>query len=128
VIGSTEYQSLTVSVSNPPKHLTFYRQAGQGAVSFDPAHGYLPYATQVKHPNLSGDTYSFSVTKQGQTGKFTYTVNGQYVSQFTLTAPNGSIRLDISDVGTSPPVALPAGSKVVSAPTGSTGSTGTTGQ
>ena len=58
-------------------------------MSFDPAHGYLPYATQVKHPNLSGDTYSFSVTKQGQTGKFSYTVNGQYVSQISLTAPNG---------------------------------------
>ncbi|MGH9080588.1 MAG: hypothetical protein ACRDYE_11045 [Acidimicrobiales bacterium] len=119
VIGSNQYQSLTVLAGTPTNRLTFYRQTGQGAVNFDPAHGYLPYATQVKNPTQSGSTYSFSVTKQGQTGTFTYTVSGQYVSQFTLSAPGTSIRLDISHVGTSPPVKLPAGAKVVTAPSGS---------
>jgi hypothetical protein len=121
VIGSTEYQSLTVPAGTPTRRLTFYRQASQGATALDPAHGYLPYATQAKRPTHSGDTYSFTLTKQGQTGTFTYTVTGSYVSQFTLTVPNASVRLDISDVGTSPPVALPAGAKVVSAPPSSTG-------
>ena len=43
-------------------HLTFYRQPAKGAVAYDPAHGYLPYAAQAKHPSKSGDTYSFTLT------------------------------------------------------------------
>lgn len=118
VIGSYQYQSLTVPSGSTPSHLVFYRQASQGAVALDPAHGYLPYATQAKHPSQSGGTYSFTLTKNGQTGTFTYTVNGQYVSEFTLSVPHASVRLDISDVGTSPPVKLPAGSRVVTSSAG----------
>jgi hypothetical protein len=122
-IGTSYYQSLTVPKNTPPKNLTFYRQDNPGGVaSVDPAQN-LRYATQAKNPTRSGDTYSFTLTKQGQTGTFTYTVNGQYVSQFNLHvsgASGASVRLDISGVGTSPPVALPAGAKVVSAPTGGT--------
>ena len=121
VIGAYEYQSLTVAAGATPAHLTFYRQAGQGAIANDPAHGYLPYAAQAKHPSKSGDTYSFTLTKNGQTGTFGYTVSGQYISQFTLTVPHASVNLVISSVGTSPPVELPAGSRVLGAPTGSTG-------
>ncbi len=121
VIGSYQYQSLTVAAGPTPAHLVFYRQLSQGAVSLDPAHGYLPYAAQAKHPSKSGDTYSFSLTKNGQTGTFAYTVSGQYISQFTLTVPHASVNLVISDVGTSPAVKLPPGSRVVSAPTGAAG-------
>ncbi len=121
VIGSTEYQSLTVSSSASTRNLVFYRQASQGAAALDPAHGYLPYASQAKNPKHNGDTYSFTLTKQGQTGTFTYTVDGGYITQFTLSVPNASVRLDISAVGTSPPVALPAGARVVSAPSSSSG-------
>jgi hypothetical protein len=121
VIGSYQYQSLTVSAGTVPRRLVFYRQLSQGAVALDPAHGYLPYATQAKHPSRSGDTYSFTLTKGGQTGTFTYTVSGQYISQFTLTVPHASVTLDISSVGTSQPVKLPAGSRVVAAPAGASG-------
>jgi hypothetical protein len=116
VIGSYQYQSLTVRAGTTPRHLTFYRQPSQGAVALDPAHGYLPYATQAKHLGQSGDTYSFTLTKNGQTGNFTYTVSAQYVSRFTLSVPHASVRLDISGVGTSPSVNLPAGSKIVNGP------------
>ncbi len=119
VIGNYEYQSLTVAPGASTDHLTFYRQASQGAQALDPAHGYLPYAKQAKDVTQSGDTYSFSLsetTAQGkQTGKFTYTVTGSYVSQFTLTVSTSSVNLVISQVGTSPPVTLPAGAKVVKA-------------
>lgn len=121
VIGAYQYQSLTVPAGTLPQRLVFYRQLSQGAVSLDPAHGYLPYATQAKHPSQSGATYSFTLTKGGQTGTFTYTVDGQYISQFTLTVPHASVTLDISRVGTSPPVRLPAGAKVISAPTAPAG-------
>jgi hypothetical protein len=121
VIGSTQYQSVTVLAGTPLSRLVFVRQPSQGAVALDPAHGYLPYATQVKHPSLSGDTYSFSLTSQGQTGLFSYTVTGDFVSQFTLTVPSqhATVRLNISDVGTSPAVHLPARARVVTAPSGS---------
>jgi hypothetical protein len=115
VIGSTQYQSQAVPNNTSTKHLTFQSQASQGVTASDPAHGYLPYATQAKNPTRSGDTYSFKLTQQGQTGTFTYTVNGQYVSKFTLRVPPSSVQLDISAVGTSPRVALPTGSKVSAA-------------
>lgn len=120
IINSYQYQSLTVSANAAPRHLVFYRQPSNGATANDPAHGYLPYATQAKHPTRSGDKYTFTLTRNGQTGTFTYTVSGQFISAFTLAVPNASVRLDISNVGTSPSVKLPAGSRVVAAPSGST--------
>ena len=94
VIGKWEYQSLTVSsVGASTDHLTFYRQASQGAQDLDPAHGYLPYAKQAKDVTRSGDTYTFTLsetTAQGkQTGKFVYTVTGPYVSEFNLSVAIG---------------------------------------
>jgi hypothetical protein len=119
VIGKLEYQSLTVAAGASTDHLTFYRQATQGAQSLDPAHGYLPYVRQAKNVTRSGDTYTFTLqetTTQGkQTGKFTYTVTGPYVSEFTLTVAASSVQLVISQVGSSPPVALPAGAKIITA-------------
>jgi hypothetical protein len=119
VIGTVEYQSLTVANNAPTTSLVFYRQASQGAKALDPAHGYLPYAKQAKDIQKSGNTYSFTLsetTSQGkQSGKFAYTVSGSYVSEFTLNVASSSVQLVISQVGTSPPVKLPAGAKVVKA-------------
>jgi hypothetical protein len=112
---------LTVPPGTSTAHLTFYRQASQGAAALDPAHGYLPYAYQDKQPTRSGNSYSFTLTQRGQTGNFVYTVNGQYISEFTLGVSNASVRLVISGVGTSPKVALPAGARVVAAPGGGLG-------
>jgi hypothetical protein len=115
VIGSVLYQSLTVSTTAPTTHLTFYKQSlapGQGATSLDRVNTYLPYVWQSKNVTSSGSVYTFTLTKSGQTGSFKYTVSGQYVSQFILTVANASVQLDISQVGSSPPVALPAGSRV----------------
>ena len=119
VIGKVEYQSLTVSNNTSTNHLVFYRQASQGAQALDPAHGYLPYAKQATGIQQSGDTYSFTLsetTAQGkQSGTFTYTVTGSYISEFTLDVATASVQLVISQVGSSPPVMLPAGAKVVNA-------------
>lgn len=117
VIGSKEYQSITVTANTPTKHLVFYEQPSQGAATLDPAHNYLRYAQQAKNPQQSGSTYTFSLTQGGQVGNFVYTVSGKYVSAMTLTVKTASVQLAISMVGTSPPVALPAGAKVVAAPT-----------
>jgi hypothetical protein len=111
VIGTTQYQSQAVPSGTSTKQLIFHSQASQGAAALDPAHGYLPYATQTKHPTRSGDTYSFTLTNQGKTGTFTYAVSGQHISRFTLGVPPSSVQLDISAIGTSPPVALPTGAK-----------------
>ena len=119
VIGKSEYQSLTVANGASTSHLVFYRQPSQGAQSLDPAHGYLPYAKQAKNVQQSGNTYSFTLTEtttQGTaTGAFGFTVSGPYVSEFTLKVQTSSVQLVISQVGSSPPVKLPAGAKVVKA-------------
>jgi len=117
VIGKWEYQSLTVANGASTSHLVFYRQPSQGAKALDPAHGYLPYARQAKDVQQSGDTYSFTLTEtttQGSaTGAFGFTVSGPYVSEFTLKVQSSSVQLVISQVGSSPPVQLPSGARVV---------------
>jgi hypothetical protein len=119
VIGTVEYQSLTVANSASTTHLILYRQTSQGAQALDPAHGYLPYAKQAKDVQHSGDIYSFTLaetTSEGkQSGKFAYTVSGPYVSEFNLNVASSSVQLIISQVGSSPPVRVPAGAKVVTA-------------
>jgi hypothetical protein len=119
--ASVEYQSVTVPVTADTQHLVFYRQASQGAASLDPAHDYLQYASEAKHPTKSGDTYSFTLTQSSpsgkETGHFTYTVSGQYVSGFGLTVQGASVQMTISSFGSSPTVELPAGAKVVATPT-----------
>jgi hypothetical protein len=123
-----EYQSLTVTPATATRRLVFYRQASQSAAMLDPTHNYLRYASEGKHIVQSGNTYSFTLTQtssQGkETGKFVYTVSGQYISQFDLTVQGASVRLVLSDIGSSPPVNLPAGAKVVAAPTTTPGTTG----
>jgi hypothetical protein len=122
VIGTTEYQSLTVSPSTPTKSLVFYRQQSQGAKALDPVRNYLNYVREAKHVTQSGSNYSFSLTQQGQVGKFVVTVSGSYVTQVLLSVQGASVQLVISQFGTSPvPVALPAGAKVVAAPSGAAG-------
>ncbi len=123
VIGNTEYQSLTVPAGTSTKHLVFYQQASQGATAIDPTHNYLQYATTAKNIQQSGSTYSFTLTENGETGHFAYTVTGNYISEFTLTVKTASVQLLISQVGTSPPVALPAGAKIIKAPASTTPTT-----
>jgi hypothetical protein len=131
VIGKAAYESLTVAANASTAHLTFYRQpvpAGESAKSFDPAHIYLPYARDKTVTDLQnqGSTHSFTITKSGQTGHFVYTVSGPYVSEFTLKVEAESVALSIAKVGSSPPVALPAGAKVIDAPPGgAAGASGT---
>jgi len=119
VIGNAEYQTTALPNNASTAHLVFYRRAGQGAQALDPAHGYLPYAKQATNIQKSGDTYSFTLeettSKGKESGDFTYTVSGPYVSEFTLNVASASVQLVISQVGSSPPVKLPAGAKVVNA-------------
>jgi predicted membrane-bound mannosyltransferase len=126
VIGSVQYQSVSVAANASTKNLVFYKQASQPASVVDPAHNYLRFASQAKNVTKNGNTYTFVLHQSGQTGNFSYTVNGSYVSSFGLTVQNASVHLVISQVGTSSPVNLPSGAKVVGAPptSGSSGSAG----
>jgi hypothetical protein len=127
VIGDVEYQSLTVSAKAGTKHLTFYRQASGSAATLDPAHNYLKYADQAKNAKQSGATTTFKVAQSGQTGTFVFTVAGPYVSSVALTVQSASVSLVISQVGSSPPVSLPSGSRIVTAPSAPSGAGGATG-
>ncbi|MGH9205227.1 MAG: hypothetical protein ACRD1G_01485, partial [Acidimicrobiales bacterium] len=113
IIGRYEFQSLAVPAGGSDKHLTFYRQAGRAASQADPARGFLHFAERGQNVKGSAGSYTFTVTQNGVTGAFTATVSGSYVSAMTLVAPNESDQLKISQVGTSPHVALPSGSRVV---------------
>jgi hypothetical protein len=124
IIGSVQYQSVSVAANASTKHLVFYRQAAQPVTVDDPAHNYLRFANQAKHVTKDGSTYTFVLHQQKQTGTFVYTVNGRYISSFMLTVQNASVNLVISQVGTSPAVKLPAGSKVVGLPAAAGGTGG----
>jgi len=125
IIGSTEYISVTRSARVTGAPLTFYKQPTTGAQAVDPAHAYLPYWNCHGAPSCpttrSGATTTVTLSQGGQTERLTYTVTGNYVSRFTAGIPGGSIRLDITDVGSSPGVSLPKGAKIVSGPGQSAG-------
>ncbi len=127
--GPVEYQTKPLAVNASTAHLVFYRQAANSPASAaDPTRNYLQAVAQAKHITSSGNTYSFTLTQASSTGapvaiKFVFTVNGPYVSEVDLTEPGASVQLDISGVGSSPPVKLPAGARIVVAP--STTSPGT---
>jgi len=116
VIGTNEYQSVTVSASHGPSHLTIYSQPSQGAIAVDPAHTYLPFYSKGTNLQKSGSTTTMTLSQGGQSDKLTFVVDGSYVSDFAAVTPTGNLSLAISDVGTSPPVVLPAKSKIVAAP------------
>jgi hypothetical protein len=123
--GRRTYISITRSARVTGAPLTFYKQPTTGAQAVDPAHAYLPYWNCHGAPSCpttrSGSTTTVTLSQGGQTEKLTYTVTGNYVSRFTAGIPGGTIRLDISDVGTSPDVSLPKGAKIVSGPGQSAG-------
>jgi len=123
VIGSFEYQSTQVSTTTGPTNLSFVKGASQPASAYDPVKGYLPYAQKATDIHRSGSVYSFTVTQQGQTAKFAVTVSGQYVSELTINATGIHVDLTLSEVGSAPPVTLPAGAKVRSV-SGGTGAAG----
>jgi hypothetical protein len=111
IIGTTEYVSVSGSPKADSKHLVFYKQTTTGAQAVDPAHTYLAYWN--RGPSVTdGDTTTVTLSQGGQTEKLIFTVDGKYVSRFKAVTPGGTIVLDITDVGTSPAVALPAGAVV----------------
>jgi hypothetical protein len=80
---------------------------------------YVIGTSEYQSLTVAAGTYTFTIsetTTQGKAiGTFNYTVTGPYVSQFTLDVAQSSVDLVISQVGSSPPVELPAGAKVVNA-------------
>lgn len=116
VIGSTEYVSHPVPAGTAPKHLTFQKQQGPGAKAVDPLRHYLGFAATGRNITQNGGTYSFALSQRGQTGHFTYTVSGRYISDVLLTVATESVHVVVSQVGSAAHVALPKGVKIVSAP------------
>ena len=98
---------MTVPAGASTKHLVFYRAGEPGGPAPDPAHNYLPLR-QGPRPRPVGDTYRSPCRspRAGRPAHFAYTVSGQYVSEFNLTVATASVHLVISQVGSSPPVAL----------------------
>jgi len=119
IIGTTEYIAVSQSATaTAPK--TFYTQQVTGAQAVDPAHTYLKYydcnpqpgAPKQKCPTTrSGNVTTITLTQGNQTETLHYTVTGNYVSKFDAATPNGTIDLDLSNVGSSPSVELPEGYK-----------------
>jgi len=120
IIGSTEYISVTRPKGSANKQLTFYTQQTTGAQAVDPAHTYLPYWNCHGAPKCptsrSGSVTTVTLSQGGQTEKLSFTVTGNFVSKFAAVTPGGTIDLQISEIGTSPAVALPKGSRVIASP------------
>ena len=119
IIGTTEYVSVTRAAKSTAP-LTFYTQQSQGAQAVDPAHTYLAYwdcrGLKPCPTTRNGSVTTVTLSQGGQTETLTYTVTGNVVSKFTASTPGGTIELLISEVGSSPPVKLPAGARVVTVP------------
>ncbi|MGA2834987.1 MAG: hypothetical protein ABSF84_00175 [Acidimicrobiales bacterium] len=126
IIGSIEYISVTQPAKDTRVPRVYYTQETSGADAADPAHLYLGYYDKGKS-STSGSVTTVTLSQGGQTEKLTYTVSGSYVSEFQAATPGGTIDLDITDVGSSPPVNLPAGAKTTETPPGSSASTGAAG-
>ncbi|HEY4929563.1 MAG TPA: hypothetical protein VIH95_10470 [Acidimicrobiales bacterium] len=107
IIGTTEYIAVTTKAS-APMPTKFYTQKTTGAVSVDPAQQYLHFYKEGPSTR-NGSVTTVTLTQGGQKETLTYTVSGNYVSNFHAATPDGTINLAISEVGTSPPVALPKG-------------------
>jgi hypothetical protein len=126
IIGTTEYIAVSQSAS-APMPTTFYTQQTTGAQAVDPAHTYLPYydcnpqagAPPRKCPTTrNGNVTTVTLTQGSQKETLTFTVTGNYVSEFNAVTPGGTINLGISDLGSSPAVELPQGYKTTTrAPT-----------
>ena len=117
VLGSTEYQSPTVSSGTPTRKLTFYAQAGSPARSNDPLASYLTdYVRPATAVHRDGTRYRVTVLRSGQKGVFVTTVSGAYVAELSVRAPGLSDDITVSAVGSSPPVRLPAGARVLPIP------------
>jgi hypothetical protein len=116
IIGTTEYIAVSQSAS-APMPTTFYTQQTTGAQAVDPAHTYLPYYDKGKSTR-NGAVTTVVLTQGNQKETLTYTVTGNFVSEFKATTPGGTIDLGISNLGSSPSVQLPQGYKTTTvAPT-----------
>lgn len=127
ILGAYAYQSLAASATTPLGHLVFYKQATtQSAQATDPASVYLPYVNQAKAGSITqnGNVATFSIVKTGQTGHFSYTVSGKYISQMSLKVGSSSVLLILTNIGSAKAPALPAGVKISVLPTSSTSSAG----
>ena len=109
IIGTTEYIAVSQSAT-APMPTTFYTQQTTGAKAVDPAHTYLPYYDKGKSTR-NGSVTTVILTQGSQKETLTYTVTGNYVSEFNADTPGGTINLGITDVGSSPAVELPKGYK-----------------
>ncbi len=120
IIGSTEYVSVPRTAKTAKGPLTFYTQQSTGAQAVDPAHTYLAYwdcrGVLPCPSSRSGSVTTVTLTQSGQTEKLQFTVRGNYVSRFAAAAQGATLGLDLSRLGTSPPVALPAGAKILRTP------------
>ncbi len=126
VLGSYEYQSITVTNRASASTLVFYRQPiTQSLAHTDPAMQYLRYGRLGHQTGHSGDTYTRVLTRGGETGTLTYTVSGQYVGHVTVQAPGTTLAVTISQIGTASPVNLPKGARIVGTTPGISGGTAT---
>jgi hypothetical protein len=112
--GNKAYAARTTGTGASAAHLVFRKATAQPAKLLDPAHHFLPFANHAQHVVRNGDTYTFTMNLTGQAVSFVYKVSGWHISQMRLAAPSAqaSAHLNISKVGTSPPVGLPAGATI----------------
>ncbi len=136
ILGAYAYQSQAVTPTTPTSKLIFYKQVNTTpAKRQDPVATYLPIYKQKPADKIvqNGNVFTFTLVQSGQTGNFSYTVDGKYVTKFQLTVTgqtgqSETIQLTISDFGTAPPPALPKDATIkplpASAATGGTSSSG----
>ena len=98
IIGSTEYISVTQPAKGAKGPTVFYTAGDHRGPGRGPGPHLPPYYDKGTSTR-SGSVTTVTLTQGGQTEKLTYTVTGNYVSNFKAATPGGTINLAISDVG-----------------------------
>jgi hypothetical protein len=94
------------------------QQASNPLPQLNPLPSYLDLVNRAKAIHQNGDVYSFSLaTNTGTKAQLHYTVTGDYVSKIVVDIAGSITTINVTKINSSPPIAVPAKSLIVSGTT-----------
>jgi hypothetical protein len=119
VINNTVYQTVPTKITNSVTvHHFKVQQASNPLTQLDPLPSYLDLVSRAKAIHQNGDVYSFSLaTNTGTKAQLHYTVTGDYVSKIVVDIAGSATTINVTKINSSPPIAAPAKSLIISGTT-----------
>jgi hypothetical protein len=119
VIKNTVYQTVPTKIT---KSVTLHHFTVQHVTNplsqVNVLPSYLDLVKQAKAVHRNGEVYSFSLaTNTGTKAQLHYTVTGDYVSKIVVDIAGSATTINVTKINSSPPIAVPAKSLIVSGTT-----------